>query len=106
MKIHRRQRMYSLLELTATLQAMPDEISVWLEGVGEPYCWGNLREFREEAAAMLAYDRASYPAMLRIDGRMHPVCGLDVHGTRLVMLLLPELPIPDLSRRRRVPAPA
>ena len=95
-------RTYSILELAATLEEMPAQTSVWIEGLAEPYLWGTLKQFRDEAAEMLAYDRPSYQAVVKIDSRMHPVCGIDVYGDRVAILVLPELPTPDMSRRRLV----
>ena len=100
-----RLRTYSILELAATLEEMPAETSVWIEGLGASYLWGSLKEFRDEAAQLLAYDRPAYPAMVMIDSRMHPVCGIDVYGDRVALLVLPELPPPNMSRRRVVASP-
>jgi hypothetical protein len=100
MAIKHRQRTYSILELAATLEEMPEQTSVWIEGQGEPYKWGSLKQFRDEAADLLAYDRPSYPAVVKIDSRIHPVCGIDVYGDRIAILVLPQLATPDMSRRR------
>ncbi|MCE9545423.1 MAG: hypothetical protein K8T25_07890 [Planctomycetia bacterium] len=100
-----RLRTYSILELAATLEEMPANISVWIEGLGEAYKWGSLKQFRDEAAELLAYDRPAYPAVVKIDSRIHPVCGVDVYGDRVALIVLPELVTPDMSRQRAAASP-
>jgi len=106
MKVHRRQRIYTLIELAATLQGQPELLSIWIEGVGDAYRWGTLKEFREVANEMLYFDRPAYPVLMQIEGRLHPISSIDVHGNRLVLQAIAPLPIPDLSRRERVSLPA